>query len=106
MKVSLGIDGVNEKVEVDFRGRTTGRIYTRVLKDTEAVRVCERGDPYRKPRAGDGVLCSWHKTTPDSKEEPLDINVIYPHYEEVMLALRGISFPEVPPDLNPNGYYG
>ena len=105
MKVSAGeLDTIN--TQVDFRGRSTGRVYTRTVKDVSPLRVYEEGNPYRLPRPGDAVLCSWQVRPQDNQEEPLDICCIYPRVEENMLAISGVDFPVLPPDLNPNGFYG
>ena len=42
----------------------------------------------------------------DNQEEPLDICCIYPRELENILAIQGVMFPVIPPDLNPNGFYG
>ena len=105
MKVSTaGQNTIN--TQVDFRGKSTGRIYTRTIKDVSPIRVSEGGDPYRLPRPGDAVLCTWHEGPQDNQEEPLDICCIYPKDLETILAIQGVMFPVIPPDRNPYGFYG
>ena len=97
----------NGEIEMDFRERATGRIYTKMVTGIEPVRVNARDHPKRKPSVGDAVRCLWEKNLEDSNENPLTIHCIFIKEEERFTShVHQITFPEVPPDLHPNGYYG
>ena len=95
-----GIKPTGKKiVEVDYRADD---VYT----------TCHTA-PYflaRGLRVNDAVLfkeyASLSEATEDGHEDTTPILVIYSKEEEAQLTSRGVFFPDCPPEMLPDGYYG
>ena len=96
--------------QVEFRGRSMGRVYSYIHQKgcltTHGKRPCYISQhPRQFAQARWCCLlsfCAW--SGQHRPEEPLEICYIYSKAEEKRLAIR-LVFPEIPPDLNPNGFY-
>ena len=83
----------------------------------QSVVTCQRKTPTycSQPQPGDAVLFKTYDywTLPDyeldhimKSEDETWIYKIFTNEEEADLASQGIHIPELPPELNPDGYYG
>ena len=110
MKISSAEVGC--KAEVDFVGKNTGKIYTRVLHDINRhfplyncfVNKVQATSPLM---LGEAVACRWRGDEVNQKD-PLEIISLVNNSEESRLSSgwKSIIFPPLPPDLHPGGYYG
>ena len=65
---------------------------------------------FKKLKVGTAVRCRQYSSLQEARKEGhhrhFVITQIYTKIKEEALRKQGAIFPEVPPDLHPNGYYG
>ena len=80
--------------------------------DGEVYTTCHIAPSFlaRGLRVNDAVLFkeydSLFEATEDGHEDTTPIMVIYSKEEEAQLTSRGAYFPDCPPEMLPDGYYG
>ena len=103
VKVRTGGAGTCSNVEVDFENQ--GEIFSHTFWAHTTNPLA-----YNKLQVGNAVLCrhypSWDAALQAGHSRPFALIKVYTELEEEMLRRRGAVFPDVPPDLRPNGYYG
>ena len=83
-------------IQLDYMDMWRGRVSTTIWRDTEATPLSSK---LRGLQVGEAVLCL-------ESSDGITIAKSFDWGEEAILRDRGAVFPEVPAELNPQGYYG
>ena len=105
MKVSQADTNNHRKVEVDCEDQ--GEIFSHTFTSSDAKPLPAK---FKKLKVGTAVRCrqyfDWHEAMKDGHNSTFVITQVYTKVKEGELQRQGAVFPDVPPDLRPNGYYG
>ena len=92
-------------VEVDCEDQ--GEIFSHLFYSTSMEPLPAK---FRKLKVGTAVSCRQYSSLQEARREghrrDFVITQVYTKTKEDALRQHGAIFPDVPPDLNPRGYYG
>ena len=101
MVANPAVNNCPGRLEVDYVDNQ-GKLVTKVYSDTSS-----RPLPHdlKKLKVGEAVL-SRFEAHRDGYEDQLAATKVFSAREEMLLRSHGAIFPEVPPDLHQQGFYG
>ena len=105
MDANLAVTNCYGRVEVDYIDKQ-GKLATKVFSNTSSRTL---PDDLKKLRVGQAVLCRQLSRTEAFQggyKDRFSVTKVFSPTEEARLCSSGTVFPELPPDLHQQGFYG